>query len=329
MEFTHEDEFDALHARRVEQSLAELQATVREHELALSRLRASSSNRIHHGNRPEAPLQMVKAAYDELAAQTPFLPFPESVLPALVALRKTHQTVEDTKAYLASHGEGVEKAKKRLQAEQSALRDQQVLSQSLHNRIRALRDGADSRMEMGPDDIAQERIGELKQKKKKYTRETSTLLKALKKFIDEHLAASLAAEDLGGPVVGDMMDLDDEDLAAGFSSQGRLKKPKANQDQDKRQRRIDEIWGQSQEPAAQSETDNRKEAAAAGAEMRDLTQALLNQLVESDGDSSAAYIQLHKETAAARFLVRSKVAQFHPRDSTKLRLIDFGRELDD
>ena len=108
---------------------------------------------------------MVKAAYDELAAQTPFLPFPESVLPALIALRKTHQTVEDTKAYLASHGEGVEKAKKRLQAEQSALRDQQVLSQSLHNRIRALRDGADSRMEMGPDDIAQERIGELKQKK--------------------------------------------------------------------------------------------------------------------------------------------------------------------
>lgn len=272
---------------------------------------------------------MVKSAYDDLANQTPFLPFPESVLPALIALRKTHQTVEDTKAYLASHGDEVEKARKRLQAEQSALRDQQVLSQSLHNRIQSLRDGANSRMDMGPDDIAQERIAELKQKKKNYTKDTSTLLKALRKFIDEHLAASLAAEDLGGPVVGDMMDIDDENLAAGFSSQGRQKKPKANQDQDKRQRRIDEIWGQGQESAAQPETEDRGEAAAAGAEMRDLTEALLNKLVESDGDSSAAYIQLHKETAAARFLVRSKVAQFHPRDSTRLRLIDFGRELDD
>lgn len=63
--------------------------------------------------------------------------------------------------------------------------------------------------------------------------------------------------------------------------------------------------------------------------MKDLTEALLNSLMESGGDSSAAYVELPKETAAARFLVRSKVAQFHPRDSTKLRLIDFGRELDD
>lgn len=329
MDSAQDGELDALHARRVEQSLAELQQTVREHELALSQLRASVPNRTSHESRPEAPLQMVKSAYDDLANQTPFLPFPESVLPALIALRKTHQTVEDTKAYLASHGDEVEKARKRLQAEQSALRDQQVLSQSLHNRIQSLRDGANSRMDMGPDDIAQERIAELKQKKKNYTKDTSTLLKALRKFIDEHLAASLAAEDLGGPVVGDMMDIDDENLAAGFSSQGRQKKPKANQDQDKRQRRIDEIWGQGQESAAQPETEDRGEAAAAGAEMRDLTEALLNKLVESDGDSSAAYIQLHKETAAARFLVRSKVAQFHPRDSTRLRLIDFGRELDD
>jgi hypothetical protein len=28
-------------------------------------------------------------------------------------------------------------------------------------------------------------------------------------------------------------------------------------------------------------------------------------------------------------LVRAKVAQFHPKDARRLRLIDFGRELDD
>jgi hypothetical protein len=278
---------------------------------------------------PVASLHIVKAAYDELTAQPPVLPFPESILPALIALRKTHQTVEETKAYLASHEEDLERAKKRLQAEQSNFRDQQALSQSLHNRIRSLRDGLDSRMDMGPDHAARERITELKQQKKNYVKETSTLLKSLKSFIENHLAALLAAEDLGGPVVGDVMDIDDDNLAAGFSSQGRLKKAKTNSDQDKRQRRIDEIWGQGQEPRVPSDYQAQSEAAAAGAEMRDLTEELLNRLMDSDGDSSAAYVKLHKETAAARFLVRSKVAQFHPKDSTRLRLIDFGKELDD
>lgn len=270
----------------------------------------------------------MKAAYDELASKTPFLPYPDSALPALLALRKTHQTVEETKAYLVSHDEAAEKAKRRLQAEQSSLRDQQALSQSLQNRIQYLRDGLDNQMEMGPEAEARVRVAELKQKKKTYNKDTSILLKALRRFIDDHLGSMLAAEGLGGPVVGDMMEIDDDNLAAGFSSQGKLQKAKENQD-DKRQRRIDDIWGQPREIQAQAHDQNRNEAAAAGIEMKNLTEALLNSLMESDGDSSAAYVQLEKETAAARFLIRSKAAQFHPKDSTKLRLIDFGRELDE
>lgn len=41
------------------------------------------------------------------------------------------------------------------------------------------------------------------------------------------------------------------------------------------------------------------------------------------------YYPLERESAASRFLVRAKVAQFHPKDAKKLRLIDFGKELDD
>jgi hypothetical protein len=268
-------------------------------------------------------------AYNDLASKTPFLPFPESVLPALVALRKTHQTVEETRAYLVSHGESLEKAQRRLETEQSNLRDQQALSQSLQTRAQSLRDGLQSRMDLSPDDIARERISELKKKKKTYDRETSKLLKALRAFVDDRLAPMLAAEDLGGPVVGDLMEIDNDDLAAGFSSQGRLKKARENQDQDKRQRRIDEIWGQSQQSEPRSGERDLNESAAAGAEMRDLIEELLNSLIESEGDSSAAYVHLQKESAAARFLVRSKVAHFHPKDSTRLRLIDFGRDLDD
>ncbi|KAI1773973.1 hypothetical protein F4818DRAFT_87908 [Hypoxylon cercidicola] len=325
-------ESDAVHASHLHETLKELQAKVKEHEAALEELRSTPSAR--RGLQPQpatAPWEIMKAAYDGMASEPPFLPSPESVLPALLALRKTHQTMEETKAYLASHKDSVEKAKRRLEVEKSNLEDQKALSQSLRNRIQSLQDGLENRMEMSPEDIAAERIEELKQKKKHYDKETSKLLKALRKFIDEHLAGMLAAEELGGPVVGDMMDIDGDDLAAGFSSQGKLKKAKDNPDQDKRQRRIDEIWGAQGEdqPAGEAHNDRRDETAAAGEEMRTLTEELLNSLAQSDGDTSAAYVQLPRETAAARFLVRSKVAQFHPKDSTKLRLIDFGKELDE
>ncbi|KAI1100485.1 hypothetical protein F4804DRAFT_318837 [Jackrogersella minutella] len=324
---------DLLHTSRLKDTLQELQGNVREHEDTLTHLRSTpAAHRAGQPHPPTAPWEIMKNAYDELAAETPFLPFPDSVLPALLALRKTHQTVEETRAYLASHKDSVEKAKRRLEVEKSNLEDQKALSQSMRNRIQSLQDGLESRMEMGPEDIALERINELKQKKKHYDKETSMLLKALRKFINEHLAGMLAAEELGGPVVGDIMDIDGDDLAAGFSSQGKLKKAKENPDVDKRQRRIDEIWGAREEedqPAGRANKDDRDETAAAAAEMRSLTEELLNGLAQSEGDSSAAYVQLPRESAAARFLVRSKVAQFHPRDSTKLRLIDFGKELDE
>ncbi|KAI4869256.1 hypothetical protein F4820DRAFT_46223 [Hypoxylon rubiginosum] len=324
---------DAVHASHLHDTIKELHTKVKEHEAALEELRSGpSARRGLQPHPPTAPWEIMKAAYDELASETPFTPYPESVLPALLALRKTHQTVEETKAYLASHKDSVEKTRRRLEVEKSNLEDQKALSQSLRNRIQSLQDGLESRMDMGPEDIAAERTDELKRKKKHYDKETSTLLKALRRFIDEHLAGMLAAEELGGPVVGDMMDIDGDDLAAGFSSQGKPKKAKDNPDQDKRQRRIDEIWGMQQEedqPVREADNDSRDETAAAGAEMRNLTEELLNGLAQSDGDNSAAYVQLPRETAAARFLVRSKVAQFHPKDSTKLRLIDFGKDLDE
>lgn len=270
----------------------------------------------------------MKSAFEQVASTPPFVPFSGSVLPALLALRKTHQTITESQAYLSSQGASLAQTRRRLESEQANLADQKLLQQSLEKRIQSLRDEAESRMELTPEQAAQERLDELEQKKKRYNRETSKLLKALRRFIDEHLAAQLAAEDLGGPVVGDMMEIDSDQLIAGFNAQGRPVKIKAQPDEDKRQRRLEEVWGLPQEDAGQRRGD-ADEAAAAGREMRELTEQLLNQLVDAGGDSAAAYVKLPKETAAARFLVRSKVAQFHPRDATRLKLIDFGRELDD
>ena len=93
-------------------------------------------------------------------------------------------------------------------------------------------------------------------------------------------------------------------------------------------RRIDEIWGEATTDGRKSR-EPRDEKSAAAAEMRELTEQLLNNLVEAEGGEGDAYVELQRESAVARFLVRAKVAQFHPRDARRLRLIDFGRDLDD
>jgi len=140
----------------------------------------------------------------------------------------------------------------------------------------------------------------------------------------------LAAEELGGPVVGEMPEVGDDDLGHGFSSQGKVKKSKNEPDEDKRQRRIDQIWGPApQEGSFQTDKDDWTEQKAAGVEMRDLTEQLLNNLVDADSAEQGVFVRIRRESAASRFLVRSKVAQFHPQDAMKLRLIDFGKELDD
>lgn len=205
------------------------------------------------------------------------------------------------------------------------LKDQKLLTDALDARIKSLQEELDEKTDLTPQDAAREKIAELKKKKKYYDKETSRLMKALMTFINVHLAAQLAAEELGGPVVGDLMEIDSQDLAGGFNAQGKLKKTKAGPDDDKRQRRLDEIWGHVEGVSGPGKVD---EVSAAGAEMRELTEDLLNQLVEAKGDNSASYITLTRESAAARFLVRSKVAQFHPKDASRLRLIDFGRDLD-
>ncbi|RSL46267.1 hypothetical protein CEP54_013942 [Fusarium duplospermum] len=306
----------------LDQTLKELQQKVREHENDLERLR-SGQDVLPQSVAGQA--RVIQKALKEVTDSDPFLPSPGSLLPALLALRKTHQTIQESNAYLASQRASHEQLSRQLEADQARLKDQNLLGEALSARIQSLRDELDANTNVTPEEGARERLQELRSKKKSYDRETSKLMKVLLKFIDSQLAPMLAAEELGGPVVGDLMDIDNEDLAAGFNAQGKLKKAKegTNQD-DKRQRRIDEIWGQAGDDAR----GRQDEATGAAAEMRQLTEELLNTLAEANGDNSASYVRLPRESAAARFLVRSKVAQFHPRDATRLRLVDFGRDLE-
>ncbi|KAL6357979.1 hypothetical protein LRP88_08158 [Fusarium phalaenopsidis] len=306
----------------LDQTLKELQQKVREHENDLERLRPGQDV-LPQSVAGQA--RVIQTALKEVTDSDPFLPSPGSLLPALLALRKTHQTIQESNAYLASQRASHEQLSRQLEADQARLKDQNLLGEALSARIQSLRDELDANTNVTQAEGARERLQELRSKKRSYDKETSKLMKVLLKFIDNQLAPMLAAEELGGPVVGDLMDIDNEDLAGGFNAQGKLKKAKegAGQD-DKRQRRIDEIWGQAGDEAG----GRQDEVTGAAAEMRQLTEELLNTLAEANGDNSASYVRLPRESAAARFLVRSKVAQFHPRDATRLRLVDFGRDLE-
>lgn len=270
-------------------------------------------------------------AYHSLAEAEPLLPPPGSVLPALLAMRRAQQTIAETFEYTDSQATVREHVERQIEAEQAHLRDQQALEAALQSRIQSLRQGYEGRQEKTEDQIARERIAKLRQDKDHWAEQTSSLMKQLDWFIGEHLGPMLAAEELGGPVVGDLMDIDPDDLSAGFNAHGKLKKTKGHEDVDKRQRRIDDIWGPRDEQRVQAQKTKRDddEASAASAEMRDLIEQLMNKLVEAGGDNAATYVEIPRESAAARFLVRSKVAMFHPNNARKLRLVDFGRDLDD
>ncbi|KAF9768743.1 hypothetical protein IL306_013912 [Fusarium sp. DS 682] len=308
----------------LDQTLRELQQKVRQHEDELEKLRSEQTQ-------PSLPVavteqaRFIQAALKEVTESDPFLPSPGSLLPTLLALRKTHQTIQESNSYLASQRTSHEQLSRQLEADEARLKDQSLLGNALAARIQSLRDEMNAGTHVTPEEGAKEQLQELRTRKKAYDRETSKLMKVLLRFIDNHLAPMLAAEELGGPVVGDLVDIDGDHLAAGFNAQGKLKKPKDNVDKDdKRQRRIDEIWGQPKDGVA----GRQDEITAAAAEMKQLTEELLNTLAEAHGDNSASYVQLTRESAAARFLVRSKVAQFHPKDATRLRLVDFGRDLE-
>ncbi|KAM7224274.1 hypothetical protein V8F06_000055 [Rhypophila decipiens] len=334
MEGTQRRPGDPIYRANLERTVRELQKAKDEAEAELKQLRATTAaaGASNTNLSRQVGLEIATRAYRDVAESDPFLPFNGSVLPALIALRNTNQASIQTNEYISLTETASQKANARMESLRAELKDQQALRGALERRVETLKDELINRMETSPEQVAQEKIEQLKEKKAHYDKETTRLLKMLNWFIKEHLGPMLAAEELGGPVVGALMEIGSEDLSAGFSAQGKLKKTKAKPDEDTRQRRIDDIWGArggQQDQAGKRKRDQDDEASAAAVEMRNLTEQLLNKLTESGGDSSSAYVQIARETAAARFLVRSKVAVFHPRDATRIRLVDFGREIED
>lgn len=246
-------------------------------------------------------------------------------MPALLALRYTEHLINETKSSLLDTKDQITQAQALINREKADLRDSRLLAEALELRIANLRSKQIADSQIQPDELAQSIIADHYTQKRRYEIELKKLVKGFNKFVVDHLAVMLAAEDLGGPVVGDFIPMDEEMLIAGFNKNGIPRKPK-NTSADsmaKRQARIEEIWGPYEDDEEKPVYTTEKEAA--GADFRTLTEDLLN--ASADDTEPDPYIAISKETAAVRFLVRAKIARLHPQDAKKLRLVDFAREL--
>lgn len=249
-----------------------------------------------------------------MTPEAPDLPSPTSALQPLLAARTVSKTTKDTKANIGSTQSRLASAEQRLHSEETQLADSKAISDAMQARTTRLQQAQRQNLTKTDAEKAKELLRAKTKRKQGFEKDTEKLRKVLDDFITEHLAAMLAAEEIGGPVAGDLMDVDEDMLSAGFSAQGKPKSSAKTVSNSKRQRRIDVIWGASEQG---EEHDNEKDAAA------EEIKSLLDELVTTGG-----YAQLSRDSAAARFLVREKVAQFHPKDAGKLRLIDFAREID-
>ncbi|KAI9810840.1 MAG: hypothetical protein M1827_006047 [Pycnora praestabilis] len=319
---------------RLDRTVRELQERVKQQELALEKLRAVAS--APSASEPSADpierlqqLRAIKAGYDSLTSAEPSYPTPDLPLPALLALRDYQHLITETRISVININDKLTKARERVEKEETDLRDARSITSALESRIERLRVEAQEQSKKSPTQVAKEMVREQQKRKANYEQETKRLVKAFNAFIDDPLAGMLAAEELGGPVVGDMLDVEEDTLGAGFSAQGRPKRRKSSMqvEDPKRQQRIDQIWGRKEASEGDEAGLERSEKEAAGAEMRALTEELLN--ASASGSTTGPYVTLRRDSAAARFLVRARAAQFHPKDARRLRLVAFGWELDD
>ncbi|KAL5343626.1 hypothetical protein BJX70DRAFT_393683 [Aspergillus crustosus] len=310
--------------KRLDNTLRELQNRVRRHEEDLRKLRTANSNDISDiRSDPSsriAQIRRAKKAYDSLLKSKTDLPKPESPLPSLIALEETSLIIASSKISVSATAEKLASTRQRLKTEETNLRDAHSIRDGLQERINNLLQDKSASREKLPSEVAQELLKEQRRKKDDLDKDTDRMKATLHTFCDENLASMFAAEDLGGPAVGDIADISDATLAVGYTRHGKPKKPKATEadDQENNQHRIDDML-RRQTGQQSNQPSTRREAAAT--EIHELLDSLLK--------AGSSYIDLPRESAASRFLVKAKVVQFHPRDARRLRLIDFGRSLNE
>lgn len=349
---------------RLDRTLAELQSRISKERAARDQLRSASAARGSgtNSNGAQKPLQSVDGpspnleirlrqirtltkAYTRLAERGPDLPPPTSSLPALLALQNTVLENAAVRHSVATTHADLKLARERLALEQRDLKDNQALQDALRKRVAGLRSSSNATRStpahQSAEESARRRLAAAETQRKASETEARQCTRALARFITTQLSPMLAAEELGGPVAGSDPAITEDDILSGFTAQGRRKKTRSRSEdapasaatQDLRQQRIDAIWGPMAGTSADfahddEGQDHRSEVEAAALEMRDIVQELLDS-ASQQSRSNTSYVRLSRDSAAARFLVRTNVAVLHHTDARRIRLRDFGRDVDD
>ncbi|KAL7271457.1 hypothetical protein RUND412_005779 [Rhizina undulata] len=289
----------ATYKKELDAAITDVRRKIMDEELAISQL---TSQLPASSNSPETPEQKLrrlraqKAAYTQSLESVGYVPPPDSPLNILLAYSSVIHTIQGTQASLQHASASLASARANLSQSEMTLKDHVALTNSLRARIESLESESSNSEKESP-------LTKMASKQSTYAKETARFMRELTSFIDSRLSLLLAAEDMGGPVVGQDMDVK---IEKGFDKHGHARKG---------DRRIDEMWGQGEE----------KPEVKAAREMKNLLEELMNATVEEGG----GWVTLERDYAAARFLVRAKVAEFHPRDAKRMRLVEFGREVED
>lgn len=122
-----------------------------------------------------------------------------------------------------------------LKSQKAAASEQNRLTEALQARLDVLLE-EQRQINVGADIVGQgDLIRKVGKKRKEVAKRTNGLLLEFLYFLDNGLARMVAAEEMGGPVVGDDLDVT---LEMGFGKRGNAKKGN---------HRIDEMWGQAEE----------------------------------------------------------------------------------
>lgn len=279
---------------------------------------------------PTAPLQKLrklqalKVAHDRGFHTLDYVPDADSPLNTLLAFRRVQAVITQTNASIQDVEARIRSAQTLLKSSTAAGSEQDRLKAALGARLATLED-AERQIDVGASIGSQgDLVRKMRAKRKEVMRRTARLLGELLYFLDAGLARMVAAEQMGGPVVGDDVDVT---LATGFDKKGNVKKGN---------RRIDEMWGQGDEDPEKRMVLEFKDLLEVSQSVQLLPSlspgyllTLPPQELMSASLENSPYIELKKDSAAARFLVRAKVAVFHPKDAQRMKLVDFGSNVED
>ncbi|RPB25942.1 hypothetical protein L211DRAFT_866880 [Terfezia boudieri ATCC MYA-4762] len=338
------------HEESVRSEVEGLRERIRAEKEALGKLPAQPKLKSEKGARLNdlliSELVYGKKLLEELPP--PGAPEPTSPLNPLLLHRFLSTEIErlvDTSIPLARRE--LSEVKSKICSEEAEVKTTELLTSALRTRIELLEGEVGMRRTQGHDqsdevEIAEKIILELEGRYTMYNKAQKKFLRELSKFVNTYLAKLLAAEGLGGPVVGDDLGID---VSSGvtFDKSGKVRREKVQQtihnmfsSRGKQTGKKRGCEGDSdndddddeEEEEEEEEEERRKEVrpnVVAAQELKKLLEELMNKTLEAE-----VYVTLERgDSAAARFLVRSGVAVFHPRDARRVRLVEFGRSVED